>query len=320
MRYHHTSAMPVEAIGYLNCHPGGSYVDCTLGGAGHASQICNRILPGGTLIGIDQDIDAVRNARKVLAPCKANVNIFHDNFVNLPSILDRLKISAVDGILLDLGLSLHQLEASGRGFSFNRDEPLDMRMNTDSGITAGDLVNNESEATLASIFRDYGEERRAKSIARRVVNERKKHPIQSSGQLAKIIIDALPKKLRHGRRIHPATQVFMALRIAVNRELEVLQKFLGFVVDYLKPGGRLCVLSFHSLEDRMVKQCFVALARECICPPALPQCVCRHKPIVQILTRKVIRPTPEEIANNPMARSTKLRAIEKLPSITPAGN
>ena len=320
MRYHHTSAMPVEAIRYLNCRPGGCYVDCTLGGAGHASQICRKILPGGTLIGIDQDVDAVENAREVLAPCKANVNIFHDNFVNLPRILDQLKISAVDGILLDLGLSLHQIEASGRGFSFNRDEPLDMRMNKISGITAGDLINNESEAALARIFRDYGEERRAKSIARKVVSERKKHPIQTSGELARIIIDALPKKRRHGRRIHPATQVFMALRIAVNRELEVLQKFLGFFVDYLKPGGRLCVLSFHSLEDRMVKQRFVTLARECICPPGLPQCVCGHKPVVQILTRKVIRPTSEEIANNPMARSTKLRAIEKLPLNTPVGN
>jgi 16S rRNA (cytosine1402-N4)-methyltransferase len=311
--------MPVEAIRYLNCRPGGCYVDCTLGGAGHAIQICRKILPGGTLIGIDQDMDAVRNAREVLAPCKVNVNIFHDNFVNLPRILDRLKISAVDGILLDLGLSLHQIEASGRGFSFNRDEPLDMRMNAGSGITAGDLINNESETELARIFREYGEERRAKSIARKVVNIRKKHPIQTSGQLARIITDALPKKLRHGRRIHPATQVFMALRIAVNRELEMLQEFLGLAVDWMKPGGRLCVLSFHSLEDRIVKQRFVALARGCICPPGLPQCVCNNKPSVQILTRKVVRPTPEEIATNPMARSTKLRAIEKLASDTPAG-
>ncbi len=312
MRYRHISAMPVEAIGYLNCRPGGCYVDCTLGGAGHAGQICARILPGGTLIGIDQDIDAVRNAREVLAPCKATVHIIHDNFINLPSILGRLKIAEVDGILLDLGLSLHQIEASGRGFSFNRDEPLDMRMDAGSDTSAGDLLNHESEAALARIFREYGEERRARSIARKIVYERKKQPIRTSGQLARLVIDALPKKNRHGRKIHPATRVFMALRIAVNRELELLEEFLGWAVDCLNSGGRLCVLSFHSLEDRIVKQQFAALARGCICPPALPQCACDHQPTVRILTRKVVRPTAEEIDANPMARSTKLRALEKL--------
>lgn len=294
-------------------------MDCTLGGAGHASQICKRILPGGTLIGIDQDIDAIRYAREVLAPCKATVNLFHDNFINLPRILGRLKISAVDGILLDLGLSLHQIEASGRGFSFNRDEPLDMRMNADSGMTAADILNNESEASLARIFRDYGEEHRAKAIARKVVSERKKQPIRTSGQLTRLIFGTLSKKGRHGRKIHPATRVFMALRIAVNRELDRLKEFLGLALDYLNPGGRLCVLSFHSLEDRIVKQRFVALARSCVCPPALPQCVCNNQPDARILTRKVVRPTPEEIDANPMARSTKLRALEKLAKSAPEG-
>lgn len=311
--------MPVEAIAYLNCRPGGCYVDCTLGGAGHAGQICEKILPGGTLIGIDQDIDAVRYAREVLVPCKATVHIFHDNFINLPRILGRLKISAVDGILLDLGLSLHQIEASGRGFSFHRDEPLDMRMNTDSGITAGDILNHESEIALAKIFRDYGEERRARSIARKIVYERKKQPIRTSGQLTRLVINALPKKGRHGRKIHPATRIFMALRIAVNNELERLEEFLTSAGNCLNPGGRLCVLSFHSLEDRIVKQQFAALARGCICPSEFPQCVCDNQPTVRILTRKVVRPTTEEIAANPMARSTKLRALEKLAGRAPEG-
>ena len=274
----------------------------------------------GTLIGIDQDVDAVRKAREVLAPCKATVHIFHDNFIRLPSILGQLKISAVDGILLDLGLSLHQIEESGRGFSFNRDEPLDMRMNTVSGSTAEDILNHESEAALARIFREYGEERRARPIARKIVSERKKRPIRTSGQLTRLVVEGLPRKGRHGRKIHPATRVFMALRIAVNHELERLEEFLGFAVDYLNPGGRLCILSFHSLEDRIVKRRFADLARGCICPPEFPQCVCHHKPTARILTRKVLRPSPEEIDTNPMARSTKLRALERRLQSAAEGN
>ncbi len=295
-------------------------MDCTLGGGGHAVRICEKILPGGTLIGIDQDVDAVRKAREVLAPCKATVHIFQDNFIRLPSILGQLKISAVDGILLDLGVSLHQIEASGRGFSFNRDEPLDMRMNTVSGSTAEDILNHESEAALARIFREYGEERRARSIARKIVSERKKRPIRTSGQLTRLVLEGLPRKGRHGRKIHPATRIFMALRIAVNHELERLEEFLGFAVDYLNPGGRLCVLSFHSLEDRIVKRRFADLARGCICPPGFPQCVCHHEPTARILTRKVLRPSPEEIDTNPMARSTKLRALERRLQSAAEGN
>lgn len=311
MNYSHTPVMPAESIDYLNCRPGGCYVDCTLGGGGHASRICEKILPGGTLIGIDQDIDAVRKTREVLASCKATVHIFHDNFIRLPRVLGQLKISAVDGILLDLGVSLHQIEASGRGFSFSRDEPLDMRMNAASGRTAEDILNHENEAALARIFRECGEERRARSIARKIVAERKKRPIRTSGHLARLVVADLPRKGGRDRRIHPATRVFMALRIAVNHELERLEEFLGFAVDYLNPGGRLCVLSFHSLEDRIVKRRFADLARGCICPTEFPQCVCHHEPTVRILTRKVVRPSPEEVDTNPMARSTKLRALEK---------
>ncbi len=312
MHYHHLPAMPGEVIDFLNCRPPRTYADCTLGGAGHAIRICEKIVPGGTLIGIDQDLDAVENARSVLTRCGAHVHIVHDNFVNLPEILARLGISAVDGMLLDLGLSLHQIEASGRGFSFNRDEPLDMRMNTADDKTAEDIVNNESEANLVRILRDFGEERRARSIARKIAYVREKEAIRSSRQLARIVIEALPAKARYGGKIHPATRVFMALRIAVNRELERLKKFLADAADYLNPGGRLCVLSFHSLEDRIVKQRFVALARGCTCPPSIPQCVCGNKPVARIVTRKVVRPKRAEVDANPMARSTRLRVLEKL--------
>ncbi len=316
MRYHHVSAMPGEVIDYLNCRPGRIYADCTLGGAGHALGICGKIVPGGTLIGIDQDIDAIENAREVLKRCRAHVHVVHDNFVNLPAILERLRIPAVDGLLLDLGLSLHQIEAGGRGFSFTRDEPLDMRMNTASGVTAAQIVNRESAAGLAAIFRQYGEERHARAIARKIAFAREKEAIGSSRDLARIVMAALPAGARHGRRIHPATRVFMALRIAVNRELDRLEEFLAFAVDYLNPGGRLCVLSFHSLEDRIVKQRFVALARGCTCPPDFPLCACGKSPQARIVTRKVVRPQPQEIDANPMARGTRLRVLEKL---TPAG-
>lgn len=312
MHYHHLPVMPSEVIDYLNCRPGRTYADCTLGGAGHAIRICEKIVPGGTLIGIDQDLDAVENARNKLKRCSAHVHIVHDNFVNLPDILVRLDIPAVDGMLLDLGLSLHQIEASGRGFSFNRDEPLDMRMNAAEGVTAAEIVNHESEANLARIFKEDGEERRARSIARKIAAVRKKEVIRSSRQLARIVIEAVPGKARYGRKIHPATQVFMALRIAVNRELERLREFLAYAADYLNPGGRLCVLSFHSLEDRIVKQRFVALARGCTCPPAFPHCVCGLRPVARIVTRKVVRPSQAEVDANPMARSTRLRVLEKL--------
>ena len=312
MHYHHLPAMPSEVVDYLNCRPGVTFVDCTLGGAGHALRVCEKIVPGGVLIGIDQDLDAIENARNVLKRCNAHVHIVHDNFVNLPDILARLCVPAVDGMLLDLGLSLHQIEAGGRGFSFNRDEPLDMRMNAASGVTAAEIVNHENEATLARIFKEYGEERYALAIARKITSVRQREAIRSSIQLARIVIEALPGKARYGRRIHPATRVFMALRIAVNRELERLEEFLAFATDYLNPGGRLCVLSFHSLEDRIVKQRFVALARGCTCPPEFPHCVCGNRPAARILTRKVVRPRQAEVDANPLARSTRLRVLEKL--------
>ena len=312
MSYRHIPAMLNEVVNYLNCRPGNVYVDGTLGGCGHARAICEKIIPGGTLIGIDQDIDAISNAETALKDYSSNIHLFHGNFERLRQFLEQIEIDSVDGILLDLGLSQHQIENSGRGFSFNKDEPLDMRMDIQSKITAEKLVNTLPQAELQKIFKEYGEERRAKQIARNIISIRRHKKISSSKQLAQIVVNSTPAKAASKSKIHPATRVFMALRIAVNKELERLMTFLDDVVEVLNPGGRLCVLSFHSLEDRIVKQHFKALEKGCTCPPKLPQCACGKEPQLRILTKKVVRPTEEEIAANPMARSTRLRTAEKL--------
>jgi 16S rRNA (cytosine1402-N4)-methyltransferase len=300
------------AVDMLACRPGRTIVDGTLGGSGHARRICEQIRPGGVFIGIDQDQDAIDLARRVLPVDDPRIHIVHGNFVDLPSFLSQLGIAAVDGILIDIGLSLHQLEASGRGFSFNRDEPLDMRMDVRSGRTAADLLATMDQREMARIFSRYGEERWAARIARHLVDRRKTQPLTHSGQLAQLVSEAVPAAAARKQKIHPATRVFMALRIAVNRELEVLDQFLGAAVDLLKPRGRLCVLAFHSLEDRIVKHRFRAMEQPCTCPPSFPHCVCGLQPTVRLLTRKVRRPTEAEIRENPMARSTRLRAVEKL--------
>jgi 16S rRNA (cytosine1402-N4)-methyltransferase len=312
MAYRHIPVMLNEAIHYLNCRPGKTYTDCTLGGSGHAKAICDRILPDGLFIGIDQDIDAIANARKTLRSYSSNIRLFHGNFINLPQFLAQIKIDAVDGILLDLGLSLHQLENSGRGFSFNKDEPLDMRMDDRSATSAGDLVNELAEDALRQIFKDYGEERWSRQIARSIVKNRRQKKIQTSRELAQIVRNSVPRRSPAEQRIHPATRVFMALRIAVNKELEILNRFMAGVADWLNPEGRLCVLSFHSLEDRIVKQHIKAMEKGCICPPKLPECICGKKSVMRSLTKKVVRPGKKEIAENPMARSTRLRAAEKI--------
>jgi len=312
MAYRHVTAMLNEAVEYLNCRPGKIYVDGTLGGAGHAKAICKKIVPKGLLIGIDQDKDSIQNARHVLKPYELNVRLFHDNFINLPQILESLNIPAVDGMLLDLGVSLNQLQNSKRGFSFGKDEPLDMRMDAGSRVTAEDLVNSLDEGSLQKIFTEYGEERWARKIARKIIRERRQLRINSSKQLAQIICDTVPKQASRRQRIHPATRVFMALRIAVNQELERLDSFMETFVDLLNPEGRLCVLSFHSLEDRIVKHRIKTLEKGCTCPPGLPKCVCEKRGTIRVLTKKARRPTKEEISANPMARSVKLRAAEKL--------
>jgi 16S rRNA (cytosine1402-N4)-methyltransferase len=311
MQYRHVPVMVNEVIHYLNCSPGKTYVDGTLGGGGHAKAILEAIGPDGFLLGIDRDPDAIAYTRQSLDPFKPNVQTFHDDFTHLPQILSRLHMSNVDGILLDLGLSLYQLERSGRGFSFMRDGPLDMRMNPEQGHTAGALINKLSGKDLAGLISRYGEERQAVRIARCIVDSRRHKAIMSSLQLAEIVKKAVPARYRRGR-IHPATRTFQALRIAVNQELEVLEQFLDKAVNFLKPGGRLCILSFHSLEDRIVKERFKTLAKGCICPPRFPKCVCGKTPQVSILTKRPVRPGMQEVRTNPMARSAKLRAAERL--------
>jgi 16S rRNA (cytosine1402-N4)-methyltransferase len=258
-----------EVVSYLACRPGNTCIDCTLGGCGHAGAICEKISPGGLFIGIDQDIDAIANAEKVLQNHSVEIHLFHGNFYRLPEILEEFNIASADGILLDLGVSQHQIEDSGRGFSFMRDEPLDMRMDVRSADTAASFVNNLAQNDLQKIFKEYGEERWAAQIARNIVKIRRQTAIRTSKQLAQIVVDSIPRQAAAKQKIHPATRVFMALRIAVNRELERLASFMEYAVDFLNPGGRLCVLSFHSLEDRIVKQRLKTLEKGCTCPPQL---------------------------------------------------
>ena len=315
MPYNHIPVMLSETLALLNCRPGKIYVDGTLGGCGHASEILKRIGPNGLLIGIDQDQDAIENAQTLLQGHRSVLHLYHGNYIQTADVLAQLDLMAVDGILLDLGLSLHQLTSSGRGFSFKRDEPLDMRMDIRAKVTADDLVNAMGEDQLFEIFKTYGEERWARPIARQIVKHRKTRPFKTSRQLAQLIATVIPKRFASKARIHPATRVFMALRIAVNKELERLDNFLQQVADWLKPEGRLCILSFHSLEDRLVKRHLQFLARDCTCPPDFPQCVCDKEAQVRILTKKALRPSDAEISANPMARSTRLRAAEKLSTV-----
>ena len=313
MTYHHIAVMLPEVIHYLNVRPGKIYVDGTLGGAGHSIAICEKILPTGILVGIDQDLDAIENAKLVLKPYEPNIRLFHSNFVHLGGILQELDVDAVDGIVLDLGLSFHHIDASLRGFSFQGEEPLDMRMDIQSPQTAEDLVNELSIDDLAALFKNYGEERYARAIAKKISLFRKRERITTSKTLAQIVCEAVPLRHQGGKKIHPATRVFMALRIAVNRELDMLTDFMGHVPGYLNAGGRLCVLSYHSLEDRIVKNKIKFFEKGCTCPPEFPTCVCGEKPVLKAITRKVLRPSSEEVTTNPMSRSAKLRVAEKLP-------
>ena len=311
MAYEHIPVMLAEVVEQLSPTPGNIFVDGTVGGCGHAAAICNAISPEGIFIGLDQDRDAISNANRTLKGFKTTVHLFHGNFVEMPAFLSQVNIPAVDGILLDLGISFHHVAASGRGFSFSKDEPLDMRMDTRTRVDARELVNTLDEAELRRLFQHYGEERWAGKIARNIALERKKDTIGSSKQLTDIVCRTVPRRAwKPG--FHPATRIFMALRIAVNKELERLEQFLETGVDFLKPGGRICILSFHSLEDRIVKQRFRTLEKPCTCPPDLPTCACGRKPRLRVLTKKAERPTKEEVMANPMARSTKLRAAEKL--------
>lgn len=310
MDFEHTPVLLKEIIKNLNIKEDGIYVDGTLGGAGHSSEIAKR-LTRGKLIGIDQDLNALKKSEQVLAPYSKNVILVHDNYENIDKVLMDLGIPKVDGILLDIGVSSHQLDEESRGFSYNKDAPLDMRMDRTTGISAWDVVNNYSERELEQIIFDYGEDRWAKRIAEFIVLERSEKPIDTTFELVTAIKKAIPKAVRMEGH-HPAKKTFQAIRIEVNRELEVLKNSIEKMVGLLNPGGRLLIITFHSLEDRIVKEHFRELYKDCICPPELPQCVCEKKREIKIITRKPIIPTEKEISENPRSRSSKLRIAEKI--------
>jgi 16S rRNA (cytosine1402-N4)-methyltransferase len=304
--------MPYEAVNYLNCKPGNVYVDCTLGGAGHAQKILEKIMPDGILIGIDADIEAIKNAENILAPYSKNVILINDNFTNILNVLYKLNIEKVDGIIADLGLSLNQIKKSGRGFSFNKDEDLDMRFNQLDKVKAYDFVNKSSKDELNKIFKEFGEERYAKAIARRIIKKRADYPIKSSLMLAEIIRSVVLRKQKKREKIDPATRVFMALRIAVNNEFEALNKLLSDSLFLLKSGARMSIISFHSLEHKIIKRKIKEMEKECICPSNFPQCVCDGKKEVRIITKKPIRASEYEVEKNSMARSAQLRVFERI--------
>lgn len=310
MNFHHIPVMLHEVIAYLNLKPNGIYVDCTLGGGGHTEKIIEKILPGGRVIGIDQDPNALAAAAKRLSQYEENICFVHSNFYRLQNVITELEIEAVDGVLFDLGVSSHQLDEGDRGFSYMQDAPLDMRMNPLEPLTAEKLVNELEEQQLAKIIKDYSEERWAKRIAQFIVDHRRVQPIHTTGELVDIIKRAIPAGARK-EGPHPAKRTFQALRIAVNDELNRFAQALRDAVDVLRPGGRVCVISFHSLEDRITKEVFKELARSCICPPELPVCSCNKQKVVKIITGKPVLPGSEELSQNPRARSAKLRVAEK---------
>jgi 16S rRNA (cytosine1402-N4)-methyltransferase len=309
--FSHLSVLPDEVLALLDPAPGGIYLDGTLGGGGHARLILEASAPDGRLIGLDRDPSALRKAAEVLAPFGDRVVLRHRNFSEAAGVLAELGIKGLDGMLLDLGVSSHQLDEASRGFSFRGEAPLDMRMDPTSGPTAADLVNTAAAEELARIFREYGEERWAGRIARRIVQVRQQHPLTTTRQLAELVRDAVPGG-KAPARIHPATRVFQALRIQVNQELEHVSRGIAEAVDLLNPGGRLVVISFHSLEDRIVKRFFQEEAKGCICPPRLPTCVCNHRPRLEVLTRKGVRASDAEVEANPRARSAVLRAVRRI--------
>lgn len=314
MTYTHTTVLLHEAVDLLDCAPGKAYADGTLGGAGHSALICGKIEPNGILLCVDNDPAALLNAQTKLAGYieKGVARLFNRNYDELGDILAETGLTGLDGILLDLGLSFNQIANSQRGFSFTKNEPLDMRMNPNKGITAAEVINEFKENDLADIFYRLGEERFSRQIAYRIINARKRQPITTSLQLAEIVSAVVRAKSNSREKIHPATRTFMSLRIYVNAELEHLQNFLNKAGGWLNPGGRLAIISFHSLEDRLVKHTFREMATGCICPKSVPVCMCNRKVEFKVLTRKAIRPGEAEVAQNPMARSAFLRGLQKL--------
>lgn len=311
MEYKHESVLINEVIEQLKIRPDGIYADGTLGGGGHSFQIAARLSDGGKLIGIDQDEDAVEAAGRHLSVYKDRCILVHDNYENMVSIVKGLGFDKVNGILLDLGVSSYQLDNADRGFSYNQDAPLDMRMDQTNPLSAKEVVNEWSEEELVRILREYGEERYASNIARNIVREREKKPIERTGQLVTIIRSSIPMKMQE-RGGNPCKRSFQAIRIAVNRELEVLSDSIDGMIDLLAPGGRFCIITFQSLEDRIVKNAFRKNENPCICPPEFPVCVCGRKSKGTVITKKAIVPSAEEIRHNKRASSAKLRVFEKI--------
>lgn len=311
MEFEHISVLPQEVIAGLNIKPDGIYVDCTLGGAGHASRIAEKLNENGHLIGIDQDDDAIAAATSRLKPYKCKIDIVHSNFKNLEQVLKDLQIEFVDGFLFDLGVSSYQLDEAERGFSYMHDAPLDMRMDKTKEFSAYNVVNEYDEDKLNYIFKTYGEERWSKRIAQFIVQYRREKPIETTGQLVDIIRRAIPAAVRKKATGHPAKRIFQAVRIEVNNELGILEDTFRVAVNHLNSGGRIAVITFHSLEDRITKNVFKEMARGCICPPQLPVCVCHHKAQVKLCGRAV-KPSDEEMEKNSRSKSAKLRIAEKL--------
>jgi 16S rRNA (cytosine1402-N4)-methyltransferase len=308
--FEHTSVLLRETIDGLRIKPEGIYVDGTLGGGGHALEVCKRLSGQGRLIGIDQDGEAISAAQERLKEFKDRVTILRSNYCAMKQVLREIGIEKVDGILLDLGVSSHQLDDAERGFTYREDAPLDMRMDTRQALDAGTVVNTYSEEELYRILRDYGEERFAGRIANRIVKERQGEPIKTTGELVRVIKEAIPARARASGG-HPAKRSFQAIRIAVNNELGVLEDSLDDMISLLNEGGRLCVITFHSLEDRIVKQNFKKNEHPCTCPPEFPVCVCGKKATGFVVTRKPIKPGREEQEQNSRSKSAKLRVFER---------
>lgn len=310
MNFGHVSVLLNETVENLNIRPDGIYVDGTLGGGGHSFEIAGCLGDKGRLIGIDQDSDAIEAATMRLEPYRDKITIVHDNYCNLVQVLDSLGIDRVDGIMLDLGVSSYQLDTVERGFTYNADTDLDMRMDRRNSLTAKTIVNEYSEAELFRIIRDYGEDRFAKNIAKHICIARQSKPINTTFELVDIIKVAIPAKVR-ATGGHPAKRTFQAIRIELNRELDVLDNSIEMMIERLNPHGRLCIITFHSLEDRIVKSRFRESENPCICPPEFPVCVCGRKSKGKIITRKPILPTQEELEVNTRSKSAKLRVFEK---------
>lgn len=311
MNFEHVSVLLNECIEGLNIKEDGTYADGTLGGAGHAGEVCKRLSSAGHFIGIDQDTNALKVSKERLAHVSPEVTLVHNNFFDVANILKEHAPEGIDGMLIDLGVSSHQLDEPSRGFSYMHDAPLDMRMNQESDFSAYEVVNEYSEEELHRVIKSYGEENWSKRIAQFIVEARQTKPIETTHELVDIIKRAIPAKARQDGP-HPAKRTFQAIRIEVNKELDIIRPTILDVVPYLKKGGRLCIITFHSIEDRIVKHTFKELEDPCDCPKNIPICVCGKTPQVKVITRKPILPSAQELEFNPRARSAKLRIIEKL--------